>query len=216
MMNKVKNKEIVKAYSKFYCESRVWKTLTYCGIKIFKLPFDLWVFQEIAFQLKPDLLIETGTYLGGSALFYANLFDVIGSGEVLSIDCTDFADRSDHKRITYLIGDSISSSIIEKVRIHIENKKVVWVILDSNHSKIHVLAELRIYSDFVTPGGYLMVEDTFLDDSDYVLHREFRNNGPLAAVRQFLREDKGFRIDGEVEKFGFSFLPEGYLRRILE
>lgn len=206
--------EGIKAYSNFFLESRIWDNLTYCGIKIFKVPSDLWMFQEIAFRLKPDMLIETGTFEGGSALFYAHLFDTIGKSEVLSIDCNNCTNLPEHKRITHLVGDSISPHIIEQVQTHIVNKKAVWVTLDSDHSKDHVVTELELYSNFVTFGGYLIVEDTYMDNSGYILHKEFKNNGPLSAVRQFLQKRDDFIVDRENEKFGFSFVPGGYLKRV--
>lgn len=208
--------EIIAAYVRYYCEHRIWDNLTYGGIKIFKVPFDLWIMQELLFRLKPDLLVETGTYQGGSALFYAHLFDAIGSGEVLTIDITNFDNLPQHPRITYLRGDSVEALIVNRVTSVALDKQTVWVALDADHSKSHVLTELNLYAPLVTLGGYLVVEDTFMDRSGYVLHEELKDAGPEAAVAEFLSENPNFVVDRTVEKFGVSFMPGGFLRRMGE
>jgi len=122
-------------------------------VRTLKLPLDMWIFQEIIFGTKPDVIVETGTFNGGSALFMATLLDTIGKGRVITIDIEDFPRKPRHDRITYLIGSSTSDEIVAKVRSLIRKDETVMVVLDSDHHAEHVLNELRIYSEMVTTGN---------------------------------------------------------------
>ena len=118
------------------------------------------------FETKPDLIIECGTSEGGSALFLASLCDLIGKGEIVTIDIYD-KKCPRHKRINYLIGKSTSKEIVERVKTFLEKNKKVMVILDSDHDKGNVLKELNIYNKFVGDGCYLIVDDTNLGRTSY-------------------------------------------------
>jgi len=181
------------------------------GVHAAKCPVDLWIYQEIIYELKPDVIIECGTGSGGSSLFLASICDMIGNGRVITIDIVEAEGRPQHKRITYLLGSSTSSETVEQVKklVSVDNK--VMVILDSYHSKEHVLNELRIYSRFVTKGSYIIVEDTNLSGHPVV---PTADPGPMEAVVEFLKEDKGFAVDKTREKLLLSFNPNGYLKRI--
>ena len=127
------------------------------GKHVFKCPLDLWVYQEIIFDLKPDVIVESGTYYGGSALFFAHLMDMIGKGEIVTIDVDRMPDMPVHPRITYLEGSSLSNEITSQVRKYTHDKQTVMVFLDSDHKNKHVTQEIEIYNEFVTPGSYLIV-----------------------------------------------------------
>src|SRR5438132_4143406 len=105
-------------------------------------------------ELEPDLIIETGTAQGGSALFLASICDLLGKGRIVSIDIAPRDDRPLHPRITYLLGSSTSAPIADEVRTLARSHRTVLVILDSDHSRDHVLRELAIYGELVTPGSY--------------------------------------------------------------
>jgi cephalosporin hydroxylase len=162
------------------------------------------------FEEKPDLIIETGTASGGSASFFASLFDLIGKGEVITVDVEDIKGRPRNNRITYLLGSSTSKEIVEQIRSLASNKEKVMVILDSDHRKTHVLNELKIYWEFVTKKSYLVIEDTNINGHPVL--PDF-GGGPMEAVEDFLKENKSFVVDRSKEKFFLTFNPKGYLRR---
>jgi cephalosporin hydroxylase len=163
---------------------------------VIKFPWDLWIYQEIIYELRPDVIIETGTFMGGSALFLASICDLINNGKVITIDIRQFEPVPNHKRITYLHGSSTSNAIVCKLKDLISPTQKVMVILDSEHYKTHVLEELKIYSQFVSIGQYLIVEDT-----DFSLTNEksrFKltqiRYGPLQAINEFLKDNHNFVI----------------------
>ncbi len=181
------------------------------GVSAVKCPLDLWIYQELIFELKPDLIVECGTASGGSALFLATICDVLNSGRIVTIDIAESLDRPKHKRIVYLRGSSVSEEMKERVQKLIRtDDEVVMVILDSDHHKEHVLAELRFYGKLVTKGSYLIVEDTHING-----HPVYPNfgPGPWEAVEEFLNNGTDFARDRAKEKFLLTFNPNGYLKR---
>lgn len=205
-------RDIVDEFHKLYYESpNTWRNTFWLGVPAQKCPLDLWIYQEIIFKVKPDCIIECGTYDGGSALFLASVCDLVKRGTIITIDVEAREGRPKHKRIKYLLGSSTSTEIVDKVSTSIKNKHSVMVILDSDHSKDHVLNELRIYSEFVTRGSYLIVEDTNINGHPVL--PEF-GPGPMEAVREFLSENKDYVLDRSQAKFYMSFNPDGWLRRV--
>lgn len=187
-----------------------WMNTTWMGVPILKNPLDLWIYQEIIFETQPDLLIESGTYKGGSALYFANLFDLLGRGAVVSLDITEYPGRPVHPRIVYLTVSSVSPRAIELVRQHIRPGMKVMVSLDSLHAKDHVLRELHLYSELVTAGQYLVVEDTDVNGHPVAPDH---GSGPMEAVEAFLASSPAFTADRDREKFLLTFHPKGFLRR---
>jgi len=190
---------------------RTWQTTSWLGVPLFKCPFDLWMYQEMVNELKPDLIIECGTGNGGSALFMASICDLIGHGRVISIDVEQRRGWPEHKRITYLRGSSTADHIHAELRAGIAETDQVMVVLDSDHSMHHVLDELRLFSKYIKPGGYLIVEDTNING--HPVSPQF-GPGPFEAVHVFVRENRRFVIDKRREKFLLSFNPDGYLKKI--
>ncbi|MGH3119186.1 MAG: CmcI family methyltransferase [Gaiellales bacterium] len=180
------------------------------GVPIQKSPLDCWVYQELIYDLHPDLIIETGTDLGGSALFLASICDLVGHGRVVSIDVRSAA-RVTHPRITFLLGDSTSAEILEQVRGIAADTERVLVILDSDHHATHVGRELRAYREFVSKGSYLVVEDTNVNGHPVMPEH---GPGPYEAVEEFLREDSQFQVDRSREKFLMTYFPNGFLKRV--
>ncbi len=187
-----------------------WWNTRWLGVATQKCPLDLWVYQEIISELSPDLIIETGTAEGGSALFLASVCDMVGSGRVVSIDVEPGPGLPRHDRIEYLTGSSVSEATAVKVRAGAKDAAAVMVILDSDHSKAHVLDEMRLYGDLVTAGSYMIVEDTNLNG--HPVHPG-HGPGPMEAVEEFLRETDDFVVDETREKFKLTFNPKGYLRK---
>lgn len=195
----------------FNKENQTWRSTHWMGTPIWKLPLDMWVYQEILFELKPDKIIECGTNRGGSALFLAHLCDLIGHGEIVTIDIESFPEQPKHLRIQYLLGSSISESILNQVKSLIKPGERVLVILDSNHRRSHVIKELEMYSGLVTLGSYLIVEDTYLNG--YPIYCSF-GPGPMEAAREFLKTHKEFIADKTREKFFVTWNPNGFLKRV--
>lgn len=203
-------KKLIEEFHKFYFYSRVIGETKWMGIRVLKIPFDLWVYQEIIYEKKPDIIIETGTGAGGSTLFLANICEIIGKGKIISVDVTR-QNVPHHKRITYLLGSSISPEIITKIKLSIKKGDKVMAIMDSDHSKDYVVKELRIYSNLVTKGQYMIMEDTNVNG-----HPVFSDHGPgpMEGVVEFLKKEKRFKADISREKFYISQNPNGYLLKI--
>ena len=202
-----------KFHTKYYY-SKVWAETYWMGKHVFKCPLDLWVYQEMIFELKPELIIETGTFHGGSALFFANLFDIMGHGLVITIDVDKMPDLPVHGRIIYLEGSSLSDKILGKVKEYAAGKSNVIVFLDSDHRCEHVLQELEVYSKFVSKGSYIVVEDSNLNG--HPVYSGFgQGPGPTEAIEKFMKSNKEFKIDKSKEKFHLTFNPNGYLKKIL-
>ena len=200
---------VSRAHDVFY-RSDAWIRAAWLGTQALKNPLDLWVYQEIMFEARPDLIVETGTYRGGTAHYLASVCDLLGVGEVVSIDIEPMRDDyPEHPRITYLAGrSSTHPEVLAEVRARAEGRRVL-VILDSDHSQAHVEAELEMYAPLVPVGCYLIVEDSNIGQI-----RKDLMPGPLQAVETFLARTDEFEIDREREKFLITFNPNGFLRRI--
>jgi len=197
------------------------------GRPIIQYPQDIIAFQEIIWQVKPDLIIETGIARGGSLIFSASLLELLGKGHVLGIDI----DIRKHnkvaiekhflsKRIKMIEGSSIDKEVIKKVYKIAKGKRVL-LSLDSNHTHEHVFQELIQYSPLVPKGSYLIVFDTVIDDMPKNFYNEIikrpwgKNNNPKTAVFEFLKINKRFKIDNEIDqKLGITAAPSGYLKCI--
>lgn len=200
---------ISRAHDVLYL-SDAWTEATWLGAQALKNPLDLWVYQEIMFETRPDVVIETGTYRGGSAFFLASMCDLLGAGVVISVDIEQVRDDYPaHPRITYLGGrSSTDPDVLTEIRDRAEGKRTL-VILDSDHSQGHVEAELAVYAQLVPVGGYVIVEDSNIGQI-----RKDLLPGPLEAIETFLATTDAFEIDSTREKFLITFNPSGYLRRV--
>ena len=188
-----------------------WMNTYWLGIPVEKSPLDMWIYQEIIFDTKPDVLVEAGTFKGGSAFFFASIFDLLKRGRVLTIDIDEYPGTPKDERITYLLGSSTSDAIFQAVKSSIHPGEKVMVVLDSDHHKAHVLNELKLYSSLVTIGNYLVVEDT--DINGHPVYASF-GPGPMEAVLEFLKTNSNFEQDRTREKFGVTMFPGGWLRRV--
>ncbi len=206
---------IVEQFHRLFYDARAfhktWRNISWMGHQILKCPLDLWLYQEIVHRLRPGLIVETGTAFGGSALYLAHLCDLEGHGHVLTIDVEERGERPRHPRVTYLLGSSVSEETLDRVRAQAEGREPILVILDSDHAKDHVLAELEAYSPLVTKGSYLIVEDTNLNG--HPVEPDF-GPGPTEAVQEFLAGRKDFAVDRDQEKLYLTFNPGGYLKKV--
>lgn len=205
--------KIIDDFHKLYfskLEKQSGLQLSWLGHLTGKLPSDLWRYQEIIYEYKPDLIIECGTHWGGSAVYLANIMDLVGHGQILSIDLYPKSPLPNHSRISYLQGDSTNPKIVSEVSNVASDHEKIMVILDSDHHANHVYAELQSYHPLVPSGGYLIVEDTFLGGNP---SHDSYGEGPIKATYRFLSEQKDFYIEKKNERFLFTLNRNGFLRR---
>jgi cephalosporin hydroxylase len=183
--------------------------LSWFGYATLKCPLDLWIYQELLVRTQPDVVVETGTKFGGSALFMATIMDIIGHGRVISVDIDPTPERPKHPRIDYIAGSSTEASVIAQVRKEVGADRAM-VVLDSDHRSEHVYKEIIAYNSFVRIGDYLIVEDTNVNG-----HPTFQKYGPgpMEAVDKFLSENDEFIVDSRCERFLMTLNPRGYLSR---
>lgn len=202
--------EIMRLANILYFRSQVFEHTEWMGVKAAKCPMDMWVYQEMMHKLQTDLLVETGTLLGGSALFFAQMFELMGRGKVISIDIELRDDLPRHPRIEYIKGSSIGADVLEQVAAACEPANSVMVLLDSDHKAPYKHEEMRLYSKFVTPGSYMIAEDTCFDA--FPAFPEY-GPGPAAAVQKFMAGNTEFEVDRCLERHLITFVPGGFLRR---
>lgn len=197
---------------------------SWMGRPIIQFPQDMIAMQELIWEIKPDLIIETGIAHGGSLIYYASIMELIGKGEILGIDI-DIREHNKKeieahpmfKRISMIQGSSIDQNIIERVKEKAKDKKTIMVSLDSNHTHDHVLEELKLYSPFVTIGSYCIVYDTIIEDMPAKMYDRPWDvgNNPKTAVWEFLKTNSDFEIDKSIDnKLLISVAPDGYLKRV--
>jgi cephalosporin hydroxylase len=204
---------VTRSFSRyFYARADLtWSRTSWLGIPLLKNPLDLWVYQEILWEVRPSLVIETGTYRGGSALYIASLCDLMGHGRVLTIDIEREENRPQHPRIEYVEGSSVSAKTIDLVEQRVAAAGgPVLVVLDSDHHEPHVQAELETHHRFVTAGSYLIVEDTNING--HPVMPSF-GPGPMEAVTNFLSKHQELSVDRSRERYLVTHNPGGYLRR---
>jgi cephalosporin hydroxylase len=200
---------------------------SWMGRPIIKYPSDIVATQQIVWDVKPDLIIETGIAHGGSLILSASLLELIGGpGRVLGIDI----DIREHnrkeieahpmmKRIDMIEGSSVADDVMARVRAAAAKAKCVMVFLDSLHTHDHVLKELELYAPLVSVGSYMVLPDTFIEyfPKGYYAHNRPWDvgNNPMTALRAFLEKNKDFEIDRELcDKLMITEAFDGYLRRV--
>ena len=202
---------ILESFSKEYYHSLAWDNTYWRGFQAKKCPLDLWIYQEIIYDTKPDIIIECGTAEGGTALFMADVCLLLGKGHVITIDIVPKKNLV-HDNLVTAWGSSIDEEIVREVTSYIGRSDNVMVILDSDHRKEHVLKELDIYSKLVTKDNYLIVEDTNLNGNP--ITENFVGEGPMDALREFDISKSGFMVDTLREKHILTMNPRGYLVKI--
>jgi cephalosporin hydroxylase len=206
------DRRIVERFHRLYYDRHesTWTRTTWLGTTVLMCPLDLWAYQEILVETRPDLIVETGTHLGGSAAYLAGVCDLLGNGAIVTIDVESRPGRPAHERVTYVEGPSTSDEVVERVAGLAREAERVMVILDSDHTRDHVLRELELYAPLVTPGCYLVVEDTNVNGHPVL---PGFGPGPMEAVTAFLAGTDAFEVDRGREKLLLTFNPSGYLRR---
>lgn len=222
------NKELQKA-SKSFLEQTIRSGYSYnfswMGRPIIQYPQDMVAMQELIWEVKPDLIIETGIAHGGSIIYYASLLELIGNGEVLGIDIDirqhnreEIERHPMFKRIKMIEGSAVSAEVADQVKAIAARHKKIMVCLDSNHTHEHVLQELELYSPLVSVGSYLVVFDTiveFLPDGALPQRPWGKGDNPWSAAQVFLKTHPEFEIDRSIDnKLLIGVAPEGYLKRV--
>lgn len=204
-------------------------TFSWMGRPVIQLPEDLLRAQEVVYRVRPDVLIETGVAHGGSLIFYASLFKAMGKGRVIGVDI----EIRPHNRsaieahelasfITLMEGSSIDGHVLKKVSSGVRPQDCVMVVLDSNHTKAHVLAELEAYSGMVTAGSYIVATDGGMRDLADVPRGEagWLTDNPAAAAEEFASRHPEFVLEQPAWPFNESDLarsvthwPSAWLRR---
>jgi cephalosporin hydroxylase len=204
-------------------------SFSWLGRPVIQLPEDLLRMQELVYRVKPDVIIETGIAHGGSLVFYASLCKSIGKGRIIGVD----VEIRPHNRkaieehelfplITLLEGDSVSPAILAQVESKINPGDRVLVVLDSCHTKEHVLAELQAYSRFVSVGSYIVAMDGIMEKVAGAPRTkpDWSWNNPRQAALEFIQSNKKFVIEkpsfvfneGSVEEW-ITYSPDGILLR---
>lgn len=218
-----KLEEVGAEWVKASAENKLSYEVDWLGIPVIQTPEDLILVQELIFRTKPDFIVETGIAHGGGLIFYASLLELIGKGKVIGIDI----EIREHnrkaieahplfKRIELIEASSVSENVIEKLREKMPKKSKVLILLDSDHTKSHVLKELELYQEFVSPGYYIVVFDTITSmlAKTGIADKKYIDNTPMEAVQKFLKQNDNFIIDKEFNKLFVSYSPDGYLKRI--
>jgi len=192
-------------------QSRLLADSTYFGIKCLRSPIDFWIYQEIVHSLKPDVIVEIGNFRGGSALSLAHLCDHLSKGQVIGVDINhsqlDPAAVA-HPRISFITGDG--SDVFDQVAERCHAAETVLVIEDSSHEYQKTFDILTKYSQLVTVGSYLIVEDSICHHGLPIGPKP----GPYEAIAAFVASNPRFVSDRGREPFLITWNPTGYLRRL--
>ena len=209
-------KKEIALYSKeaFEILSQQWKlvgwnqkymyTFSWMGRPIIQLPEDMVRLQELIYNIKPDVIVETGIAHGGSLIYYASIFKAIGKGRVIGIDI----DIREHNKkaleehelfplITLVEGSSTDKNVFEKVKSYISNNEKVIVLLDSCHSASHVYDEIKLYSELIPKDSYIVVQDGIMEELWDIPRGEndWKYDNPVTAVNKFLNENENFAYE---------------------
>jgi len=203
----------------YYNSAHTWNGgwTKWLGTPCLQNPLDMWIIQEIISAALPEVIIETGSAVGGSAIYYATIYDQLKrmrrvDGKIISIDMQEeMKPVTSHPRITFIKGKSTDKKIVAMVKQQVQ-RKTVMVILDSDHSTENVLAEMKAYGPMVTHGNYMIVCDTNLGGNP-ITHPAVPGPGPMGAVIKFMDNNNDWEVDLGGEKFYMTFFPKGFLRR---
>jgi cephalosporin hydroxylase len=208
---------VSKAWLRVGWDTKHVYSFTWLGRPLIQLPEDMVRLQELIWTQRPDVLIETGIAHGGSLMFYASLFEGMDHGRVIGVDIEirphNRAEIEAHplfKRITMFEGSSTAPDIVSGVKDEVGRDQKVMVVLDSNHSRDHVLDELRAYAQLVSVGGYLVATDGIMQDLAGAPRSapDWTENNPAAAARAFVEEDDCFVIEEPAWLFNEGLVRE--------
>lgn len=216
---------VSRLWIKAYAQAKLTHDITWMGIPIIQFPEDICMMQELIWKVRPDVIIECGVAHGGSLIFYASLLELLGKGRVIGVDVeirhynrTAITGHMMAPRIELIEGSSVDSRIVKEVQKRVQGERRVMVVLDSNHSAEHVAKELKLYSDLVTPGSYLVAMDgaqAWVWDIPSG-KTEWKENNPLTAIEAFAARDRRFVVDEQYNRLKVTANPKGFLRRLTQ
>ena len=198
---------------RWFSSSNYFRANRFMGIETLQNPLDVWITQEVIYEVQPDVIVETGTHFGGSALLWATILQSINpDARVFTVDIENRQREASHRplwkrRVKFFRGSSTDPAIFQKIVNRTRDKRVL-VILDSLHTPEHVKAELDLYSKIVPVGSYIIVQDTGI-----VRPLKASKSGS-EGIDAFLAENDDFVIDSSRERFRLTNNPGGYLKRI--
>lgn len=221
---------ISKAWIRAGWDTKYVYSFSWLGRPIIQLPEDLIRVQEVIYRVRPDVIIETGIAHGGSLIFYATLCKVMGKGRVIGID----VEIRPHNRaaieahelfewITLIEGGSVDPPVVGQVKALVQPGQTVFVMLDSNHTKAHVLAELESYAPLVSPGSYIVAADGIMATLVGAPRssEDWAWNNPKAAAEEFVNAHSGFVIEEPIFPFNegeiaerVTYWPKAFIRRV--
>ena len=209
--------DVVELYHwAFYNATQSTLPMSWLGVPTIQNPNDVWVTQELISRLKPDFIVETGTWQGGSAVIWALVQDQVNPrGRVITIDIQKLVDEATlppiwRKKVDFVLGSSTDPAVVADVTRRVGNGRTM-VLLDSDHHAPHVLAEMQAYGPLVSVGSYMIVQDT--DINGHPVQPGW-GPGPMEAVDEFLQKDDRFEVDHAQERMMFTMHPRGYLKRV--
>lgn len=215
--------ELGSKWVSLMAKNRIQYEIEWFGIPIIQSPEDIVLMQEIIYKVRPDVILDIGIAHGGSAVFYSSMLELLGKGRVIAVDIDIRKHNRDvvekhpfFDRIELIEGSSISDEIVNLVKSKIKPHETVLISLDSNHTRDHVLEELRKYWPLIPIGSYFIVFDTVTSDmaKSGAAEASYIDNGPLEAVNLFLKENSHFEIDKHYNKLFISHSRDGFLKRI--
>jgi len=221
---------ISKAWLRVGWDTKYVYSFTWMGRPIIQLPEDMLRMQEVIYQVKPDVIIETGVAHGGSLVFYASLCKAMGNGRIIGVDIEirphnrqAIEEHEMYRYITLIEGSSIKPEIVNQVKALVKPNDTVLVILDSNHSKDHVLSELEAYSPLVTSESFIVATDGIMKDLVGAPRSkpDWEWNNPYEAAREFLSHSPEFNMvipeqpfnEGIIDDYCVTYWPGAWLKK---
>ena len=188
--------------------------MKYCGLEMQKIPTDLYIYEQLIMDIKPDVIIEIGAAGGGTALWLCHRLDILGHGTLMSLDINHGGFKAEHKRIVKITGDSTDVNIAKEVYPRIDPTDKVLIIHDGSHKKVDIKKDFQNYSRLVTIGSYFVIEDGVMDVFDWKDHRTSGHDCGLFAGIELNNENPNWIIDNECERYIITNNPQGFLKRI--
>jgi cephalosporin hydroxylase len=203
--------ELDAEFTDAFWRTLAWDETTWLGHHVGRPAGDLLAYQELLARVRPDWVVETRTGDGGRALYLASIFDLLGHGQVVSIDAEPRPDRPEHPRVTYLTGRPWDDAVVRQVRELVGEPPRALVILGARASRQHVVREFETYAPLVPVGSYVVIEDTIVNG-----HPVWASHGagPGEAVSSIVNARGDFVSDAAMEKHAPTFNPGGFLRRV--
>jgi cephalosporin hydroxylase len=205
--------DLKSSFIEAFWASGTWRDATWLGRRVMRAPTDLYAYQELIARTRPEWIITTGSDAGGRTLFFASMCDLVGHGQVVAVDPATQPDVTEHPRVHRVVGPPAAPGTLQRVRELVPPGSPALVVLGATGRSSDVAAEFDAYRPFVTPGSYAVIENTALNGHPVATDTDDATDGPYEAVRRIVARDREFVIDTEMERYGLTFNPIGFLQR---